>query len=195
MKDKVLLLIMYVILLSSFVSALEHYYEIELDYDQGKITNNRIQIKPVDKMVPRNVPGGYIAEVMSNNDKLLNLTFFSIPLTIMYDNVDKETGEIVSGGMLELDQVTHAIYIPYFENAKQLNIYDKDVEIVLTIDLQQYSKISITEQEPEKQQTTDTIIDSTQTQSRSEIWYLVIIFSVLIIAILFYIKTKTKANE
>ncbi len=195
MKDKVLLLIMYVILLSSFVSALEHYYEIELDYDQGKITNNRIQIKPVDNMVPRNVPGGYIAEVMSNNDKLLNLTFFSIPLTIMYDNVDKETGEIVSGGMLELDQVTHAIYIPYFENAKQLNIYDKDVEIVLTIDLQQYSKISITEQEPEKQQTTDTIIDSTQTQSRSEIWYLVIIFSVLIIAILFYIKTKTKANE
>lgn len=150
MKKAILLLTIFgIILLSNLAYAQTiHYYEINLKYNRGEITLNSIQVKPViDEEDLENIEGGYIAEVKSFYDEVLNLTFFDIPTTIIYDNFDEETGEAIGGGIIELNETKAIINVPYFENAKEINIYDKEINKKLTIDVSDYAKVKAEKQE------------------------------------------------
>lgn len=141
MIKKTLLLILSIIILSATVSAIDHYYEIQLKYSYGDISHDPIKVKPLTAETKlENLPGGYVAEIVSFDDEVLNLTFFDFPLEILYDNFDEETGYAVSGGLIELNETDITLKLPYYEDAKDIIIYDEEIEEKLTIDVSPYAK-------------------------------------------------------
>ena len=123
-----------------------HYYVIDLTYTYGEITSTDYRIEPSQKEI-KTPEGEYIAEVISNTNEILNLTFFKIPRTILYDTIDPKTGEITGGGIIERNETNTTIYVPYYENAVEIVIYDWDLNKKLTIDVSDYAKeVSETEE-------------------------------------------------
>ena len=197
MKKIILLILMAVILCNAVNANLNHFYEIKLKYNYGNITLKSIQVKPViNEKDIENIEGGYIAEVKSFDDKLLNLTFFNIPLTILYDSTDNETGEINGGGIIELNQTETTIKVPYFENANEINIYDINISKKLRIDVSEYSKNSAKQQaaaEPEQKKNIPIKEEITSAESRNNylLYSLIALMAIIMLAMVYlYMKRK-----
>lgn len=184
------------IILSSLVNAtISHYYEINLKYKNGDIILKSIQVKPlIDQKDLQNIEGGYIAEVISFDNEVLNLTFFDIPTTIIYDNFDPETGEAIGGGVIELNETEVTIKFPYFENAKEINIYDNNITKKLTIDISDYAKNKITQQEAAKeiQQKEKQIMPKIVIEKKGyyTIYLLFLLFIIMLIMVYLYKRKK-----
>lgn len=139
MKKTILYMIILLITISSVSASMNRYYTIDLSYDQGNITVSKISVDPSQK-IKTNAPGTYLAEVVSNNNEILNITYFSLGLTLITDEINPETGIIESGGTIELEQKEISIYVPYFENAHEINIYAPGLEQKASIDVGGFSK-------------------------------------------------------
>jgi len=129
-------------MLSNLVIAHDKYYNMELEYNNGNIKyiNSNISIERISVN-----SGDYIADIISFDNKLLNRTSFSVQNVIFYDNIDNKTGEIVSGGSFLLNKTNFTIYLPYYENAKEikiskLNITTNRYDKILTIDVSYYAR-------------------------------------------------------
>lgn len=141
-KRMVFVIFLSVIFLSVLTVAaaeVNHYYKIDISYDIGEITYKSIKIEPAINKV-ENVKGVYAAEIVSFDNQILEITFFAIPTTVFFDIFDQETGEIIGGGTRELNQSEVTIYVPYYANAREINIYDQDLNLKLSIDVGSYSK-------------------------------------------------------
>lgn len=183
---KIIPIIISFLLLVSFASAIEHYYELNVSYSYGEISIESMQVKPLTGEID-NFVGGYVAEILSYDDELLNLTFFSIPRTILYDTIDPDTGQITGGGMIELNETSTILQLPYFDNAKELNIYDQDLNLKLTEDLSTYSRPTPT---PTVTATPIPKPEVRDTTTRNIIISVVIILAVIIILVLLSRKKK-----
>lgn len=187
---KSIILMLFIIVLSNIVTAKSVlFYEIKLTYDNENITYNSIQVKPaISSSEIENIVGGYVAEVINFNDEILNYTFFDIPLTILYDSINPETEEIDSGGIINLNKTEVTIKVPYYENAKEINIYDKNITKKLTIDVSYFSKeIPIEKEEKiiekEKIPIKEEVKEPAKVFRKSYIVYGVIIIMILLIFI------------
>jgi len=137
---KYLYMIFLLILVGSVNSAVSHFYEIDLEYNKGEISLLLITVQPLVSGVNlEKVHGDYAAEIVSFKGETLNKSFFDIPLNIIFEDTDPKTGEVTGGGVTTLEQTRTFIRLPYYENAKEINIYDKDKK-VLTIDVSSYAK-------------------------------------------------------
>src|SRR3989338_11380438 len=87
-----LLCILVCFFLSVNIAIAADYYEVKLLYDKGNITLDSINVKEFDKT--KNLPGGYVAEIVDDKDNGLNVTFFDISLKILYDTIDNVTGKL-----------------------------------------------------------------------------------------------------
>ena len=136
---KIIILGMLIMLVFSVHAEMYHHYKIDLKYDQGEISYTTLKVEPSIKVIDN--PGSdYIAEVINFDNKGINLTFFGIPTEILYDNWDPETGEIIGGGLRILNESEATIYIPYYENAKEIRIYDMNLKKKLTIPVDDLAK-------------------------------------------------------
>jgi hypothetical protein len=157
-------LLLIFILIATASAQVIHYYNLDLQYNHGGITYSSMYVEPSLKQQP--IPSGeFIAEIVSSDNEILNITFFAFPLTLFYDTIDPETGEINGGGMIELNESNTTLYLPYYENAVEINIYDWDLNKKLTIDLNQYVKEESIE---EIETTTSTDLDKESTEKQSE---------------------------
>jgi len=59
---------------------------------------------------------------------------------MFYDYIDPETGEINAGGIFELNQVSFELYVPYYERAKEIIIYNNLFDELAQIEVSSYSK-------------------------------------------------------
>ena len=116
-----------------------HFYKLNLNYQNGTISLRSIEVKPLMK-VEKQIYGDYSAEIVSFNNTILNTTYFDFPLEIYFDTIDETTGEINGGGIKILNQAGIVLFLPYYENAKEINIYDKNLDNVLTVDASDLSK-------------------------------------------------------
>ena len=198
MRKALIFLIVFLIVISFANAKTSHYYEIKLKYNRENITLDSLQVKPdINGKNLKNIEGGYVAEIISFDEKVLNLTFFDFPLTILYDTADKETGEINGGGMIELNETETTIKIPYFENAKEINIYDMEINKKLRIDVSPYSKGAISKKDivPEQKQTlkenpkTD-IEKQSEWNSSYAITILILIILAISLTLLFFIRQR-----
>ena len=130
-KRHVCQVILLLILLPGVIGA--NYYEIDVEYNKGNLSTSLVRVIPSSEVL-ENVGADYIAEVLAYDFELRNLTYFSIPHTIFYDDVD-EDGKISGGGITTLDYVKHKIYVPYYDDAVVIRIYDDKLEEKLIIDL------------------------------------------------------------
>ena len=193
--NRTIVSLLFVLILSSITFAkIEHWFEIQLRYDNGNLSYNSIQVIPViaeNKI--ENIPGGYIAEVVSTKDEILNLTFFDIPLIVVYDDVDAKSEEIIGGGLINLNKSEVTIKVPYYENAKEINIYDKNITKRLTIEVADFSKITTLEKKEKIIQPKEKIQIEEKKVKRNYLIYAILVLFIALILI-FIIKKLRKQN-
>jgi hypothetical protein len=140
MIKKIILLFLLMAIFSTNVFAdVNNYYEIKLKYDEKGISLISSNVISHDGQI-RNIEGGYIATIIDNDAKVLNLTFFDIPLKVAYDNYNQQEDKVDSGGVLELKEKKFTIYLPYYIHGQKIKIYDKNADEKLTIDVSSYAK-------------------------------------------------------
>ena len=197
MSHKILFLI-FLLAFISFATAIQEpliYYKLNLDYNYGNITINSTQIEFSNKQLENNF-GFYTASVADFNGDMINLTLFDVPNQIIYDTVD-ENGTINGGGFLELNKTNFDIYVPYYENAKEIKIYDENLTELTKRDVDEFSKIqgSVAEEKPEKTDTEQgTKIKPAEnlTDKLSQYWLVLIFILIILIFYLFYSLTQKK---
>ena len=200
MKPKILFLIFAFAFISS-TSAIQEpliYYKINLDYSYGNISVNSVDIELSNENLEfYNGFGFFSATILDYDVDLLNLTLFNVPNQILYDTIDEETGEINGGGELELNQTDFDIYVHYYENAKEIKIYDENLTELTKRDVDEFSKIqgSVAEEKPEKTDTEQgTKIKPAEnlTDKLSQYWLVLIFILIILIFYLFYSLTQKK---
>ena len=184
-----------VLMMFSFIAGqgFNEYYKIELNYDKGELKLINLDIEFSDTLI-ENYFGFYLAKVISYKNESLNSTFFDVPNKILYDEVD-ENGTFVGGGLLELDEINFTIYAPYYENAKEIIIYNGNLTEKLRIDVSMYSKVSkeeligkgiIREKGKETIEEEKTLIE----KLAKNWWILIIILLILVIILIRGFKQK-----
>lgn len=150
MKTTIISTFVFLILLLSASANLQHYYQIELNYNYGELSYTTINVIPSTETLE--TPGAnYIAEIIYSNNKAINRTYFGIPIEILWDGLNPITGKIDRGGSIKLNQSKVTLYLPYYENAREIRIYDQDLNKKLTLDVSSFAKETETIAEPEEQ--------------------------------------------
>ena len=138
-KKGFLLAALLVIIAVSAAADVQYYYKIGLTYNQGNISYTTLSVVPSEKAL--DTPGAnYIAELIGPDNKTLTWTLFGISTELLYDIVDPETGEIIGGGIRQLNESEATLYLPYYENAQRINIYNLNLTKKLTIPVAELSK-------------------------------------------------------
>jgi hypothetical protein len=193
----------FMLILVTFASAeVDHYYKIDLEYSFGEITYQNIEVVPSTKEL-KVVEGKYVAELVSFDNEILDITFFAFPLTILWDSWDEETGEINGGGITNLNETETTIYIPYSENALEIDIYDWDLNKKLIIPVTEFSEETFIEKfeqkEIEKEFFGEKLNITTKEREKSEqsylwLWILLGVIGLLLIIIILVINKKRSSN-
>ena len=142
MKNKIFVSLIFLFAIISLTSAIQEpliYYKLNLNYDYGNISINSTEIEFSSEQIEP-LFGFYSIIVKDSNDEILNITFFDVPNEILYDTAD-ENGTINGGGTLELNQTNFDIFVPYYENAKEMVIYDENLTEMARKDVSEFSKV------------------------------------------------------
>lgn len=194
---KKLIICLIIILSMNFIVAqtdYNTYYKIGLDYDKGNINISSLEIEFSQDEI-ENFFGIYSAIIFNYNDEILSIDFFEIPNKILWDGIDEETGEINQGGEMELDQVSFEIFIPYYENAKEIIIYNENLTEITIEDVSKYSKQVPKEEikdEKEIEKEKKTYEEKTISEKLVKYWWIFLI--TLIILIIVFIYSLKKEN-
>ena len=192
-----IILILFILILSNIVYAEPNsYYEVNLEYKSGDLFLKNIEVKLNADKIGGGV-GNYAATIISFSEDILNITFFEIPLTILYDNIDPETGEIVGGGLIELNETEIILRLPYYENAQEIIFYNPDLEEILVVDVSQFSKDYekkevLTPEEAEERRQVVEQDEKTLTNTLSDYWWVLLTILIVLIIILIYSLRKKK---
>ena len=196
MSHKILFLI-FLLAFISFASAIQEpliYYKLNLDYSYGNITINSTQIEFSNKQLENNF-GFYTASVLDFNGSVLNITLFDVPNQIIYDTVD-ENGTINGGGQLELNKTNFDIFIPYYENAKEIKIYNENLSELTKKRVSEFSKempkFENVSRIPESEKETGEKEISTENLAEkiARYWWVLVIVLAILVAYLFYSISK-----
>lgn len=123
----------------SVAAEVNYYYKIELQYQQGDISYTTLTVIPSERTLK--TPGAnYIAEIIGSDNRAVNITFFGIPTELLYDIADPETGEIIGGGLRILNESEATLYLPYYDDAQRINIYNLSLVKKLTIPVAELSR-------------------------------------------------------
>lgn len=158
MKKSIILILMLFMLVTSVSAQIAHNYKIDLTYQQGSISYKTISVEPSEEQL-KTPEGLYIAEVVSFDNKILNLTYFDISTTLFVDYLNSETGELGSGDIIELNESEVVLYVPYYENAKEINIYDWNLNNKLSIEVSSYAKETAIAEEIEETEKVEAIAE------------------------------------
>ena len=193
----------FIILLTlSFVFAQikpEIYYKIKLDYDNGKINISSLEIEFAQEKI-ENLFGDYFVLVLDYDEEVLDSSFFDIPKEILWDGINPETGKIDRGGVMDLDQISFELFIPYYENAKKIIIYNENLTEIAKEDVNEYSKQRPTEKEDEIEdkeeiETKRKIYgDKTLSETLAEYWWTLLVVLLILIIVLVYSLRKNKTS-
>jgi hypothetical protein len=129
MKRKLIwvMLIVFILLLLNLVSAVD-YYETKIVYDKGDVSIKSV-VKVATDVANDNLPGGYVAEIVDEGGVVLDVVFFDIPRTLIYDELGAD-GNLSRGGRIELEQKEVTLMLPYYSNALKVNVYGKNIKLM-----------------------------------------------------------------
>jgi len=141
-------------------------------------------------------------ELIDFNNKILQTIEFTIPNTAIQDIIDNKTRIINKQEIIELENISFTLYIPYNENAKELVISNKEKQLT-KISLAQFSKSSkadnyistlSTEQRNEITQKTEKpklLEPESDTGWKILLWILILL---LIIFVILFFRKKNKSH-
>ncbi len=144
MKKAILIIAVMLLMLNFAAAATQHYYEFYVVYNNSELSYNSLAVKPlIEGQSIWNFAGEYKTEIISTDNKVLNSSSFRVALKTIDDSFDSQ-GRATGGEITIKNQSIERIHLPYFDNAKEINIYDINGTKKLTIDVTKYSK-NITE--------------------------------------------------
>jgi len=118
------------------------YYNVELGYDRGMIEVRGVNVEfsnyELEEVVDEDVLT-YSLKVVGDGDEVLDESFFNIHTKQLYDIGDNETG-IVDGGVIELEEVSFEVYVPYYEDGKEIVVYNDNTEELVRRSVGEFSK-------------------------------------------------------
>ena len=164
------------------------YYKTDLIYENGQITIQKMEPNFYGEK-PFEESGDYKIEILDLNNKVIDTITFNISTLAIVEYVD-ESGEIVGGEQIELEQVEITLYIPYYSKAKEFIIYNKNNKILATKSLEEYTKTS--------ENTFDEIPDSYKSDPQNglgksnTLMYLIILIIVFLFLIIIYIIKRKR---
>ena len=176
------------------------YYKLNLNYSDGNININSIGIEFSQKKI-ENLPGFYTIKVFGFKSETLETISFDVPRKVLWDKVDPKTGEIVDGGLKELNEVSFELFVPYYKNAEEIIIYGLELKELSRENVSHYSKIvriaeETSEEEIEKEERViedkKEIIEKPFIEKINEYWWAFLIALIILIIILFYLLQKKK---
>jgi hypothetical protein len=111
-------------------------FSLSLKYESGNINLVNVTLKygfaPGRETQPTS---GYTAEIISTQNAKLYSFRFEVPN--QYLQVPPLEGQ-PTGSVITLDNVNFTLITPYFTDAKQINIYNPDNKLLLSVDVSQY---------------------------------------------------------
>lgn len=111
-------------------------YVLKLHYAKGNISLINVSLKEGYADQSKILPGEYYeCKIVSFSGQTLYSLKFSIPNKI---------STIQAPGPITLEEVDFALLIPYFKEAKAINIYDGAGNLELSVDISKYSEPSKT---------------------------------------------------
>ncbi len=144
MKTILMFLAVATVMLAQAASALDVVYTLEFAYIKGEIELLEINLvqgeAPGRQLEPKE---GYSARMVSDKGDLLYSLNFSIPLEIEEPHQD-ELNSTEPAGPIRLDETAFNLVIPYFENAKLVNIYSPEGELKLSVDISRHTEAAKT---------------------------------------------------
>lgn len=195
---KIILASILVVFVIGILSAsnIYNYYKIDLNYNKGELTLLSTNIEQSLSLI-NNSFGEYRATLLDYENNMLYVSFFKIPNKVLYDEVD-ENGTISGGGEIELKEVNFTLFIPYYENASKIVIYDENVTKKLEIDVGFYSKDykefnAINKNTPNENESTNqgntqvdenVIREETFIEKISYYWWVLLIILIILLAII-----------
>jgi len=115
-------------------------YHLSVDYDNENYTIREVSlvrgIAPDWKAQPET---GFRCDTVSFNDEILDSFMFSDPTILCADNFS-EDGSIISGGCEKQEKGNFSLEIPYYSDAKNINIYDEDERMIVFADVSNFAK-------------------------------------------------------
>lgn len=208
MLKKEILLMVVLLFSMNLVIASPFYYKVSMNYNKGNINIKDISVIFSQENLKENY-GDYIINVININNGKIDSQNFIVPNIRMYDTGD-DKGNIIGGGEVVLDEVSFEIYAPYYENAKEIVVYDKDNKELTKADISMFSKtkanglvnevdeISKDRVDIQKEiKRTNEITEKSSGNILEKItsyWWILLIILVVLIIILFYPR-KVKKNR
>ena len=170
-----------------------NYYEFTLLYRNGTYDNSPVIIKPFLEEAGPNPSGRYRADVASFDGQILNRTYFGMNLFFTYDTEELIDGGR-GGGIVELTDLDVLLKVPYFSNAKEINIYDLDRIKQLTIDVSEYSE-EVAVVIPESDQETEAMAKQTVTQANNLNFNVLLLILAVIVLLLFVVLVYLRRTK
>jgi hypothetical protein len=134
MKFRILILI--ILGLVSLVSANPYYYEFQLDYENGEIDIQNIDVVLVQDDFS-NMVKKYYLEVIDENNKFLGKKYFKIPNIAFLDDFENPNNSRI----VEIENLSFKIYVPYHEEGYKANIYNENNTLLDTKFVSQFSNV------------------------------------------------------
>lgn len=177
-------------------------YLSELIYKNGALVLNQVFVVPGDYSENKNNKNEYIAKIVALDGKTLYTSTFDISnLLFNFFDASKGINSETENGVLEEEEANYTLALPYFDNAKKVEIYNSTGKL-LEIDVAYFSKTCGNGKCEETESYEDCAMDCSKEEmpapsagkSNAGFW----IFGVVIIltgaGIYFYLKSRKQKN-
>lgn len=202
---RILRLIIGILLVASMISFVSAglYYNAGLDYDKGSIKINSVNVEFSNKELGNYANKDrflvYSIDVLDSNKRVLKSVFFNVPNKIYYDVYDNEIEQMNDGGEMILNNFSFSIYIPYYENANELVVYDENKREINRRSVGEYSKEKAAiasdkdkESGEDEKSGKESIIVKQLGGSNILIYIIVLIIIIILLIIFFYFKRQKR---
>ncbi len=136
-KTKIIILIIFILLINSVIASPLIIYNLDLNSNKENITLNKLETKIIE--IYKETNGNYKAKVISFNNKTLKVLDFDIPSQIFKESFD-ENATPIGSEILPINNTNFNLQLPYYENGKEIIIYNNKNQEKLKIDISMFSK-------------------------------------------------------
>lgn len=196
--NKIIILVLIVISMLGYASAIDFAYNVTLDNFNDTLTLGNIEVVAlVNEEITSGFGEDYRLEVISFDNLVLYTTFFDTHREIISEGINSKTGLFESELIIvDLEKINNLI--PYYEEAREIRIINLYNNKVLFIDVSMFSKeysetgLVIGDQDIGGEENQRTVKDEKQGKTITDYWWILLIILTVLILILFYSLRKKK---
>ncbi|MFA5258530.1 MAG: hypothetical protein WC979_04325 [Candidatus Pacearchaeota archaeon] len=193
MKNKTLMISIFIILFSINLASASFYYNVSVKYSYGNLSINSVEVIFSNQNIT-SFSGDYYLELKNSKDKL-NSYLFSIPSTVTYD-LEEDSWKVNQGGVINVNETDFEVFVPYEKNANEIVITDSNKIDIAKKDISYLSKQVVNNQVTKEFETNTP--DSTKLmpiETSSNYLIIGLITLIVIVAIIIFWAFRKKSKK